>query len=250
VTGVQTCALPIYLGHSYSALVGWRAARAAGGRFLLRIEDLDQGRSRPEFVEGITRDLAWLGITREQQVLFQSTRLPAYHAALDRLAGLGLTYPCICTRRDIAEAASAPQEDAYPAGPDGPVYPGTCRSRTPVPDETAAIRLDMEQAIAALGGADAVAALQFIELDAGPSGEAGEIHLDPDALIAGTGDVVLARRDGAPAYHLAVVIDDADQGVTHITRGRDLFSATPVHRLLQALLGLATPAYRHHRPHF
>jgi glutamyl-Q tRNA(Asp) synthetase len=237
----------LHLGHAYSALVGWRAARAAGGHFLLRIEDLDQGRSRPEFVEGITRDLAWLGITWEQPLLFQSTRLPAYRAALDHLSGLGLTYPCICTRRDIAEAASAPQENAYPAGPDGPVYPGTCRGRPPVPGETAAIRLDMKQAVAALGGPDAVAALQFTELDAGPSGETGEIHLDPEALIAATGDVVLTRRDGAPAYHLAVVIDDADQGITHVTRGRDLFTATPVHRLLQALLGLATPAYRHHR---
>ena len=240
----------LHLGHAYSALVGWRAARAAGGRFLLRIEDLDQGRSRPEFVEGITRDLAWLGIAWEQPVLFQSTRLPAYHAALDRLTRLGLTYPCTCTRQDIAEAVSAPQENGYsagPAGPDGPVYPGTCRGRSHRPGETAAIRLDMDKAITALGGPDAVAALHFEELDAGPSGETGEIHLDPEALIAATGDVVLARRDGAPAYHLAVVIDDADQGVTHVTRGRDLFSATPVHRLLQALLGLATPAYRHHR---
>ena len=237
----------LHLGHAYSAIVGWRTARAAGGHFLLRIEDLDQGRSRPEFVEGITRDLAWLGITWEQPLLFQSTRLPAYRAALDHLSGLGLTYPCICTRRDIAEAASAPQENAYPAGPDGPVYPGTCRGRPPVPGETAAIRLDMKQAVAALGGPDAVAALQFTELDAGPSGETGEIHLDPEALIAATGDVVLVRRDGAPAYHLTVVIDDADQGITHVTRGRDLFTATPVHRLLQALLGLATPAYRHHR---
>jgi glutamyl-Q tRNA(Asp) synthetase len=237
----------LHLGHGFSAVVGWRAAVAAGGRFLLRMEDLDQGRSRPEFVEGIYRDLAWLGLTWERPVLFQSTRLAAYRAALDRLAGRGLTYPCTCTRRDIAEAVAAPQEGALPFGPDGLVYPGTCRDRRDPPSGPAAIRLDMRRAIAGLGGAAAVAALTFEELDAGPAGESGAIRLDPDALVAGTGDVVLARRDGAPAYHLAVVVDDAHQGVTHVTRGRDLFPTTPLHRLLQALLGLPVPRYRHHR---
>jgi len=237
----------LHLGHGFSALLGWRAARAAGGRFLLRIEDLDQGRSRPEFVKAIHRDLAWLGIEWEQPVLFQSTRLPAYRTALDRLTGLGLTYACTCTRRDITEAVAAPQEGALHSGPDGPVYPGTCRDRAHQPGETAAIRLDMRRAIAVLGGPAAVAVLHFEELDAGPNGETGAIRLDPEALVTGTGDVVLARRDGAPAYHLAVVIDDAWQGITHVTRGRDLFPATPIHRLLQALLGLATPLYRHHR---
>ncbi len=237
----------LHLGHAFSALVGWRAARAAGGRFLLRIEDLDQGRSRPAFVDGITRDLAWLGIEWEQPVLFQSARLPAYQTALDRLTGLGLTYACTCSRRDIAEAVSAPQEGALHSGPDGPVYPGTCRGRAHRPGEPAAIRLDMRRAIAALGGGDAVTSLHFEELDAGPGGETGKVRLDPEALAAGTGDIVLARRDGAPAYHLAVVLDDAWQGITHVTRGRDLFPATPIHRLLQALLGLATPLYRHHR---
>jgi len=236
----------LHLGHAFSALVGWREAQAAGGRFLLRIEDLDQGRSRPEFVDGITRDLAWIGIEWEQPVLFQSTRLPAYSAALERLTGLGLTYPCTCTRRDIAEAVAAPQEGAQPSGPDGTVYPGTCRGRAHQPGKIAAIRLDMRRAVAALGGGGGVAALYFEELDAGPSGESGDIRLDPEALIAGTGDVVLTRRDGAPAYHLAVVLDDASQGISHVTRGRDLFPATPIHRLLQALLGLATPRYRHH----
>jgi glutamyl-Q tRNA(Asp) synthetase len=237
----------LHLGHAFSAIVGWRAVQAAGGRFLLRIEDLDQGRARPEFVEGIFRDLGWLGLTWEQPVQFQSTRLPAYRTALDQLAAVGLTYPCSCTRRDITEAISAPQEGPLSPGPDGPVYPGTCRDRTHHPGESAAIRLNMRHAIAALGGPAAVAALYFEELDAGPSGESGESHLDPEALISGTGDVVLARRDGAPAYHLAVVVDDAAQKITHVTRGRDLFSATPIHRLLQALLGLATPIYRHHR---
>jgi glutamyl-Q tRNA(Asp) synthetase len=249
----------LHLGHAFSALVGWRAARAAGGRFLLRMEDLDHSRVRPEFVGAIYRDLAWLGVEWETPVLFQSTRLPAYRAALDHLTGRGLTYPCTCTRRDIAEAVSAPQEDALPSGPDGPVYPGTCRGRPHMPGQTAAIRLDMRRAIAALGGPDmrraiaalggpaAVAGLHFEELDAGPSGETGAIHLDPGALVAAAGDVVLTRRDGAPAYHLAVVVDDAHQGITHVTRGRDLFPATPVHRLLQALMGFATPVYRHHR---
>ena len=209
----------LHLGHAFSALVGWREARAAGGRFLLRIEDLDQGRSRPEFVAGIYRDLSWLGIEWERPALFQSARLPAYRTALDRLTGLGLTYPCTCTRRGRAHR----------------------------PGETAAIRLDMRRAIAALDGPAAVAELHFQELDAGPAGETGEVRLDPETLVAGTGDVVLARRDGAPAYHLAVVVDDAHQGVTHVSRGRDLFPATPIHRLLQALLGLATPLYRHHR---
>ena len=236
----------LHLGHAYSALTCWRAAQAAGGRFLLRMEDLDRGRVRAEFVEGIYTDLAWLGLRWETPVLFQSTRLDAYRAALDALAARGLTYACTCTRRDIAEAASAPQEGA-PVGPDGPVYPGTCRGRPHRPGEAAATRLDIARAITALGGADAVAALGFTELDAGPEGETGPIRLEPEALVAGTGDVVLARRDGTPAYHLAVVVDDAWQGVTHVTRGRDLFSAAPLHRLLQALLGLPSPAYRHHR---
>jgi len=237
----------LHLGHAFSALAGWRGATAANGRFLLRIEDLDQTRVRPEFVEGIFRDLAWLGLSWEQPVLFQSARLPAYRTALDRLTAAGLTYPCFCTRRDITEAISAPQEGASAPGPDGPVYPGTCRDRAHQPGEAAAVRLDMRRAIGSLGGPTAVAALHFEECDAGRSGEAGDIYLDTEALISGTGDVVLARRDGAPAYHLAVVVDDAEQQITHVTRGRDLFSATPIHRLLQALLGLATPVYRHHR---
>ena len=234
----------LHLGHAFSALTGWRAARAAGGRFLLRFEDLDQTRSRPEFVEGIYRDLAWIGVDWDDGVVFQSHRLPAYSAALAQLSQMGLTYPCHCTRRDIAEAASAPQEGAGPMGPDGLVYPGTCRGRTDHVGRPAAIRLDMARAIEALSSVDR---LSFEELDQGPGGETGTIHVDAAALITGTGDVVLARRDGAPAYHLAVVVDDAWQGITHVTRGRDLFTATPIHRLLQALLGLPTPVYRHHR---
>ncbi|HUF87660.1 MAG TPA: tRNA glutamyl-Q(34) synthetase GluQRS [Thermohalobaculum sp.] len=239
----------LHLGHAYSALVGWRAARRAGGRFLLRMEDLDRSRVRPKFARGILDDLAWLGLDWDGPVVCQSARLAAYRAALADLTARGLTYACTCTRRDIAEAASAPQEGvpAGPDGPDGPVYPGTCRGRAHAAGASAATRLDMRRAIAALGGAAAVGALAFTELAEGPGGESGEIHLDPQALAEGTGDVVLARRDGTPAYHLAVVVDDAWQGVSHVTRGRDLFSATPLHRLLQALLGLPAPRWRHHR---
>ena len=236
----------LHLGHAYSATVAWRAARAANGRFLVRMEDLDRSRWRPHFAEGILADLAWLGLHWDGPVLHQSTRLPAYRTALEDLTDRGLTYPCVCTRRDIAEAATAPQE-GVPPGPDGPVYPGTCRGRPHVPGEDAATRLDMRRAIEALGGPEAVAALAFTELDEGIAGEAGAVRLDPEALVAGTGDVVLSRRDGTPAYHLAVVVDDAWQGVTNVTRGRDLFPATPVHRLLQALIDLPTPEYRHHR---
>lgn len=236
----------LHLGHAFSALVAWRAARQAGGRFLVRMEDLDQSRVRPAFAAGILTDLAWLGLDWNGPVLHQSSRLDAYRAALAALAARGLTYTCTCTRRDIAEAASAPQE-GVPSGLDGPVYPGICRGRAPVAGEPAATRLDMRRAIAALGGPAAVSGLAFTEIDSGPNGETGSIRLDTEALVEATGDIVLGRRDGAPAYHLAVVVDDAWQSVSHVTRGRDLFPATPLHRLLQALLGLPEPRYHHHR---
>ncbi len=244
---------PLHLGHALSAYLGRHAARRAGGRFLLRIEDLDQGRVRPEWTEDIKRDLGWLGLDWDGPVLCQSSRRRAYRVALDDLATRRLTYVCTCTRRDIAEAASAPQEgrqegpqEGVPQGPDGPVYPGTCRGRYHASDGPHAVRLDMAAAIDALGGPAVVDALAFTELDRGPGGETGTRRLSAARLIAECGDIVLRRRDGAPAYHLSVVVDDAHQGVTHVTRGRDLFPATPVHRLLQALLGLPTPVYRHH----
>ncbi len=242
----------LHLGHALSAWLGWQAARRAGGRFLLRIEDLDQGRVRPEWAVAIMRDLAWLGISWDGAVLHQSDRMQAYAFAIADLAARRLTYACTCTRRDIADALSAPQEGVDTQGPgaqgpDGPVYPGTCRGRFRLTDGPHAVRLDMAAAIEALGGGAAVDRLAFTELDRGPDGEAGEIGLSADRLIEECGDIVLGRRDGAPAYHLAVVVDDAAQGVTHVTRGRDLFPATAVHRLLQALLGLPTPLYRHHR---
>lgn len=233
----------LHLGHAFSAMLTHDAARAAGGRFLLRIEDIDRARARPEHEAAIFEDLAWLGLEWETPVLRQSTRGAAYAAALAALRARGLLYACACTRKDILAALDAPQE----GGPDGPVYPGTCRAHPPDPALPHAWRLDMAAAIEALGGAQGLSRLIFTELDAGPQGETGPQALSAAWLTGACGDVVLARKDGAAAYHLAVVVDDAFQGVTHVTRGRDLFPATPIHRLLQALLGLPTPLYRHHR---
>lgn len=235
----------LHLGHAFSALLGHDAARAAGGRYLLRMEDLDRGRVRPGCAEAICRDLAWIGIHWDGPVLAQSTRRPAYEAALDRLGRAGLTYACACSRKDIAEAAAAPHGGAH--GPDGVRYPGTCRTKGLAPGPGLAMRLDMASAISALGGTQAVASLGFTELGAGPHAESGRITLDPAWLVEVAGDPVLARRDGTPAYHLAVVVDDAAQGVSMVTRGEDLFAATAIHRLLQALLDLPVPSYRHHK---
>lgn len=218
-------------------------AQAGAGTFLLRIEDLDQSRARPVWETGIRDDLHWLGLGWPEPVMRQSERLPAYRAALARLWSLGLLYPCTCRRADILAAAQAPQEGAPVTGPDGVVYPGTCRHR-PRParlPEAAVLRLDLGAALAGLGP------LEFAETGAGPGGERGRITLDPGALRHGVGDVVLARRDMGSAYHLAVVVDDAAQGITHVTRGNDLFAATAVHVVLQHLLGLAVPVYHHHR---
>ncbi|SDZ77752.1 tRNA glutamyl-Q(34) synthetase GluQRS [Rubrimonas cliftonensis] len=226
----------LHLGHAFSAMLAHDAARQAGGRFLLRIEDLDEGRARETFVDAIFRELGWLGLRWERPVMRQSARADAYSAALDRLAARGLLYPCVCTRADIA-AAAAPQE-----GDAAAVYPGTCRGAAVDPSKPAALRLDLASAFAA-----APPGLALDEIGAGPNGETGRLPLNPDALLRGLGDVVLARKDGFAAYHLAVVVDDAAQGVTCVTRGEDLFEAAPLHRLLQALLGLAPPVWRHHQ---
>jgi glutamyl-Q tRNA(Asp) synthetase len=214
----------LHLGHAWSAVQAHDRARSAGGRFLLRIEDIDGTRSRPEHVAGIIDDLRWLGLGWDEAPVFQSQRLDLYADALDRLAATGLAYRCTCTRADIAAAASAPH------GPDGAVYPGTCRGREIDPATPHCWRLDMAAATARAG------ALDWIDEIAGP------IAADP----VPQGDVVLARKDAPSSYHLAVTVDDAAQGVTHVVRGRDLFAATHVHRLLQALLDLPTPVYRHH----
>jgi glutamyl-Q tRNA(Asp) synthetase len=230
----------LHLGHAFSALTAWDVARSAGGAFLLRIEDIDRARCRAEHEAAIYEDLAWLGLAWPEPVLRQSERLGAYAEALARLTAMGLTYPCTCTRRDIAAALAAPQEGAKT--PDGPVYPGTCRGRTDAPEE-AAVRLDMARAIETLGGGEAVGEIPWRETGCAP----GERRLDAGRLIGEVGDVVLGRRDIGASYHLAVVVDDAAQGITHVVRGADLERATPVHRLLQALLGLPVPEWHHHR---
>jgi len=238
----------LHLGHAYSALLAHDAARAQGGRFLLRIEDIDTTRSRPEHEAAILEDLAWLGIEWEEPVLRQSDRFDAYRAVLDQFRERGLLYPCTCTRKQITAALSAPQEGAGGA----PVYPGTCRGRSF--DDPAgagagadyALRLDLRKALASLGGAGVIRKLHFKEIGRGPNGEKGKIALDMPALIENVGDIVLARKDIPASYHLSVVLDDAAQQVTHVTRGHDLFAATPLHRILQALTGRPTPTYRHH----
>ena len=225
----------LHLGHAASALHGWRAARRAGGRFLLRIEDIDGARCRPEFEAAIGEDLAWLGLDWEQPVRRQSEHGADYQAALGRLAGLDLLYPCFCTRKDIAAEIAAAGE--APHGPDGPLYPGPCRSLSKNEREAQiaagrphALRLDAARAGALAGP------LSWREQDQGP------VSVEPMLL----GDAVLARKDIGASYHLAVTVDDAIQGVTLVTRGRDLYHATHLQRLLQALLGLPAPDYWHH----
>lgn len=231
---------PLHLGHAFSALLGFDMAQPAGGRFLLRIEDIDQTRSRPAWEAQIYDDLRWLGIAWEQPVMRQSDRMPAYQAALEDLWARGLLYPCRCTRRDIEQALTAPQEGVAPAhGPDGPVYPGTCRHvpEGPRPRDVV-LRLNMAAALQICG------ATRFTET--APE-LAGTIITSAQDYQTGIGDIVLARRDMGTSYHLSVVIDDAAQGVTHVVRGADLFEATRIHVLLQALLGLPQPVYHHHR---
>jgi glutamyl-Q tRNA(Asp) synthetase len=219
----------LHLGHAYSALLNFDLAHRAGGRFLLRIEDIDRGRARPEFERAIYEDLAWLGLEWEEPVRRQSEHSDDYAAALGKLDALGLLYPCMCTRSDIA-AAVAWRAD-WPRDPDGaPLYPGTCRGAPPRAGP-AAMRLDMAKAAAMVGGEVRWREAESAELVAHP---------------AVWGDVVLARKDIATSYHIAVTVDDALQGVTDVVRGRDLLETTRIHRLLQILLGLPEPAYRHH----
>ncbi len=233
----------LHLGHVHSALAGWQAAREAGGHFLLRLEDIDRNRCREIYAEAILEDLAWLGLDWDGAVRRQSAHFADYGAALARLAALGLLYPCFCTRRDIqaeiARAGGAPQGDL------GALYTGTCRQLDPAERERRrqsgadyALRLDVMAALSRTGP------LGWIEDGPDADGSGGErrIAADPAAL----GDVVVARKEMPTSYHLAVTVDDALQGVTLVTRGSDLFAATHIHRLLQELLGLPTPRYRHH----
>ncbi|MBP2295411.1 tRNA glutamyl-Q(34) synthetase GluQRS [Azospirillum rugosum] len=225
----------LHLGHAHSALFGWRTAREAGGRFLLRIEDIDPKRCRPEFERDLMEDLAWLGLTWETPVRRQSDHLDDHRAALGRLRDLGVVYPCFCTRKDIA--AEIARAGHAPHGPDGPLYPGTCRHlddslRQARMEEGAAyaLRLDVAKARGITGP------LRWHDRARGWQ------EATPEIL----GDVVLARKDTPTSYHLAVTVDDHLQGVTLVTRGEDLFFATHVHRLLQALLRVEPPEYHHH----
>jgi glutamyl-Q tRNA(Asp) synthetase len=237
----------LHLGHAYSALLNFDLARHTGGRFLLRIEDIDPSRCKPEFEAAIHEDLGWLGLSWETPVRRQSQHFIDYRRAIERLVGLGLVYPSFESRAAFASRV-AQQETAgtpWPRDPDGaPRYPGVATSLAPDqrarPVESAAppaLRLDMAAARARAGD------LGWIEQGEGPGGETGAVEARPDAW----GDVVLARRQTPTSYHLSVVIDDALQGVTEVVRGQDLFWSTSLHRLLQALLGLPQPVYRHHR---
>ena len=239
----------LHVGHAHAALFAEKAARAGlpspkrslgfaqagGGHMILRIEDIDAGRCRPEFETAMTQDLAWLGLAWEEPVRRQSEHMDDYAGALARLDGLGLLYPCFCTRREVA--AEIARAGHAPHGPDGPLYPGTCRALAPeVRDEKQAagtafaLRLDTEKATAMAGP------LEWHD------GRAGTVAAEPRLF----GDVVLARKDTPTSYHLAVTLDDHLQGVTLVTRGEDLFTATHLHRLLQSLLGLDVPGYHHH----
>ncbi len=240
---------PLHLGHAYSALLAHDMAMAQNGTFLLRIEDIDQSRSRPEWEAQILSDLAWLGLSWPRPVMRQSVRMPIYQTARLNLWRRGLLYPCTCTRRDIAAAASAPQEGAPLTGPDGTIYPGTCRPETPQipihphPPIGTALRLDMRAAQVALN----YAPLKFIETGAATDGRTGTIRTTWDEVRANIGDIVLARPAMGTSYHLSVVLDDADQNITLVPRGADLFDATVIHVILQRLLDLPTPTYHHHR---
>jgi glutamyl-Q tRNA(Asp) synthetase len=236
----------LHLGHAYSALLNFEAARQTGGRLLLRIEDIDPVRCKPEFEAAIYQDLDWLGIDWEEPVRRQSRQLADYRNALDRLAGEGLVYPSFESRAEIAKLVAQREANApWPRDPDGaPLYPGVAkllssdeRVRLLGSDVPYALRLDMAAACARAGGLD------WVEHGEGPDGEIGLVTARPRAW----GDVILARKETPTSYHLSVVIDDALQGVTEVVRGRDLFWSTSVHRLLQRLLGLPQPAYRHHR---
>jgi glutamyl-Q tRNA(Asp) synthetase len=217
----------LHLGHAWSAMLAHDAARTTDGRFLLRIEDIDAGRCRAEFIDGIFEDLQWLGLHWDGEVMIQSRRMDIYAGALTKLEAMGVLYRCTCTRADLMEAASAPQ------GPMGAVYPGTCRALGIGADidEPWSWRLNVGRALNCTGP------LSWQDKDV------GTVSASPDLL----GDVVVARKDVGTSYHLAVTIDDAAQDVTTVIRGRDLFVSTHVHSLLQALLELPTPSYFHHR---
>jgi glutamyl-Q tRNA(Asp) synthetase len=240
----------LHLGHAYSALLNFDSARQTGGRFLLRVEDIDTIRCKPEFEAAIYEDLGWLGIGWEQPVRRQSEHFAFYREAVEKLSAGGLVYPSFESRAEIAKLVARREADGtesgfWPRDPDGaPLYPGDAKSLSPAErarlfdsGEPYALRLDMAAACARAGE------LSWTEHGQGAGGETGEIAAQPQAW----GDVILARKETPTSYHLSVAIDDALQGVTEVVRGEDLFWSTSVHRLLQALLGLPQPVYRHHR---
>jgi glutamyl-Q tRNA(Asp) synthetase len=235
----------LHLGHALSALLNADRAKTAGGRLLLRIEDIDTARCRPEYEAAIYEDLAWLGIAWEQPVRRQSEHYADYRVALGKLEAFGLVYPSFESRAEIARmVAERETQGAWPRDPDGvPLYPGAAKTialaeRTRrMPGEPYALRLDMAAALKRAGP------LTWLETGVGPAGETGSIAANPAAW----GDVILARKETPTSYHLAVAVDDAAQGITEVVRGRDLFHATSVHRLLQVLLGWPAPRYHHHR---
>ena len=233
---------PLHLGHAYSALLAHDMARAAGGSVLLRIEDIDQARARQSWEAQIYEELHWLGLCWPEPVMRQSNRIARYQQALAQLTALGLTYPCNCNRADIEAAAGAPQEGVAQFGPDGRIYPGSCRHRAEeTPKAEDVIRLDIAKALAL---AMQQTGLRTFE-ETGAKFR-GSHRLDPTQLIERVGDIILVRKGMGSSYHLSVVVDDADQGVTHVVRGADLFDATQIHVLLQVLLRLPTPIYHHH----
>jgi glutamyl-Q tRNA(Asp) synthetase len=235
----------LHLGHALSALLNADRAKAAGGRLLLRIEDIDAARCRPEYERAIYQDLAWLGLVWEQPVRRQSEHFEDYRAALTKLDVMGLVYPSFESRAEIARlVVERETQGSWPRDPDGaPLYRGAAKKMAPAErarrmgTEPYALRLDMSAALAHSGP------LTWTETGAGPAGETGTIAANPAAW----GDVILARKETPTSYHLAVAVDDAAQGVTEVVRGHDLFHSTSVHRLLQALLGLPAPRYHHHR---
>ncbi|MFK7842265.1 MAG: tRNA glutamyl-Q(34) synthetase GluQRS [Sphingorhabdus sp.] len=223
----------LHLGHAYAAMIAHDFARERGGLLLLRIEDIDSARARPEFVEAILADLRWLGLDWDGEVIFQSDRLESYAEAVERLKDMGLLYRCFCTRTSMRRAQ---ESGSQPEGPDGPIYSGTCRhldadisfDRSQV--EPYSWRLDVAKAHAMTGP------LEWLD----------KIHGQQVACPENLGDVVIVPKDTSVAYHLAVTVDDARDAITHAVRGDDLFASTHIHRLLQALLGLPTPTYFHH----
>ncbi len=230
---------PLHLGHAYSALYGHRLAEAKNGLWLLRIDDLDRNRSKPEWTQQIFDDLRWLGLAWPEPVRFQSQETASYQTALDTLARARLIYPCCCNRADIAQAAAAPQEGVPEFGPDGRIYPGTCRHRRLSQAGAGdALRLNMRKAVRALQ--------KPVTYEEFGTQLSERITLKPEALIAQVGDVVLRRKDQGAAYHLAVVIDDDAQNITDVVRGADLSAATQIHVVLQQLLNIQTPRYHHH----